>query len=246
MVRFRISQIATALRSRITAVTSRTKQRGVAGVLLDSVTVVVTVAALVVVTVRVREAVANKTPRERFPDRVSDWSMYANEGFRSGPDPALVTIVEFADFQCPFCSTAATYLGRLLKDFPNEVALVYRHFALHSHAAEAAIAAECARNVGLFDPIHTLLYRQRKLIGTRSWISFTREAGVTDTIAFFECMKGDEAAAIVARDSAAAARLGAPGTPTFLINDILVTGFPGAAVMDSVILSALVQAKRAQ
>lgn len=114
---------------------------------------------------------------------------------------------------------------------------------MHALATEAAIASECARALGRFQEMHDLLFSQRGSIGTTPWTSFARQAGITDTTAFIKCTASDEAAAIIARDSAAGEELDVRGTPTFLVNEVLVPGFPGKPIMDSVVLSVLMRAK---
>jgi protein-disulfide isomerase len=153
-----------------------------------------------------------------------------------------VTIVEFADFQCPFCAAAVPYLKRLRQNFPSRVTIIYRHYVIHQHAFAAAVAAECARAAGRFERYHDALYGQPSLIGRVSWSTLASRSGVIDTLAFRRCLHDPETARRVAQDTLAASRLGVHGTPTFLMNDVLVEGFPGPTVMDSVFASVLARA----
>jgi len=205
---------------------------------LDLATVALAVAAALVLFSRIRNASSPEAETgPRFPRTVANWSDYSQEGVRLGPDSALVTVVEFGDFQCPICARAAAYLSRFRGGSPSEVAIVYRHYPLHQPAFTAAIAAECARLVGSFERFHDALYRQPRLIGEVPWSAFAHEAGVADTLAFAQCMRGNEAAVAVSRDTAAANALGVRGTPTFLVNEVVVPGFPGDEIMDSMVFS---------
>lgn len=77
-----------------------------------------------------------------------------------GPEGAPVTILEWSDFQCPFCREAQPVLARLLAEFPEQVRLVFKDFPLRSHelAVPAALAARCASTQGRFWEYHDLLF----------------------------------------------------------------------------------------
>ncbi len=95
-------------------------------------------------------------PTEQFqfpPISQDDWVI--------GPETAIVTIIEYADFQCPGCGGLAPVLAKLLEDFPQDVRLVFRHFPIlnvHDKAALATQAAEAAGNQGQFWAMHDLLF----------------------------------------------------------------------------------------
>jgi protein-disulfide isomerase len=140
-----------------------------------------------------------------------------------------VTIVEFADFQCPYCRLAVPALRELQRWYPGRVALVHRHLpiATHPHAKSAAMAAECAAAQGRFDAMHDSLYARVKDLGVVSWTSLARLAGVPDTASFSRCLIEGVPAARLKADADAAARLGIRATPTFLVNGRLVSGYRG-------------------
>lgn len=211
--------------------------------ILTAATIILTVCATVVAALRVRDAVSPNTVDESAPVRVSNWQKYSSAGQRSGAVKPTVTVVEFSDFQCPFCSKAAIYLDSLQRRYPKDVAVIYRHYPVHSEATAAAIAAECAADVGAFRPIHDLFFQNRDSIGKRSWTSFASAAGIRDTASFKDCMNRREAANRVVRDTIAAHDLGVHGTPTFVINDVRVAGYPGAESLDKLVLTALDHAK---
>lgn len=82
----------------------------------------------------------------RESQEVSGWQRYADVGNRLGPETAAVTIIEFGDYQCPYCRESEAHLRAILRKHENDVSLVYRHFPLpgHGSAYPAARAAECA------------------------------------------------------------------------------------------------------
>lgn len=167
---------------------------------------------------------------EREPGgTVSDWRAYADDGkHRAGPEGAPVTIVEFSDFQCPFCRVMAARLDSLRALHPREVAVVYRHYPLriHPHAVAAARASECAAEQGRFWEMHDALYRQQEAIGQLRWGRFAELAGVADSVAFERCVDRAEAHPAIRNDTIAGGRLGVTATPTLLINQYRITGAP--------------------
>lgn len=77
-----------------------------------------------------------------------------------GPADAWITIVEFSDFQCPYCATVQATLATVLPEYGTEVRVVFKNYPLsfHSHARTIAIAAECAHSQGRFWPFHDLVF----------------------------------------------------------------------------------------
>jgi protein-disulfide isomerase len=174
--------------------------------------------------------------RELFPSppttapavrTVDDWEEYAAVGQRYGSDSAPVTLVEFSDFQCPFCRSLATSVSAVLAKNATSVRHVFRHYPLtgvHSHAFAAAIAAECAGKQGRFRQYHDALFAQQDSIGKRGWGMFALDAGVSDTLAFSTCVRDSTTKQIVERDIAAGAKLGLTGTPGLLVNERFISG----------------------
>jgi protein-disulfide isomerase len=170
---------------------------------------------------------------------VADWRAYA-AGDRVGPSAAKVTIVEFADFECPFCRAMAPRVREVLRTHPDQVALVYRQYPLayHAHAADAAKASVCAGRQGRFAAMHDLLYARADSLGGVEWPRLAAQAGVTDLGAFGACLRDPATQARIDADVRAATRLGVQGTPTFLVNDRLMRGAaPG--VLESAVERAL-------
>lgn len=169
-----------------------------------------------------------------------DWEAYARQGPRWGDADSDVTVVQFASFTCSVSANASNYIAALPDRFDGRVSVVFRHAAVMGEDSfQASLLAHCGDRQGMFRPVHDLLYERLAELGNTPWVELAHDAGVPDSAALRACMLADEATAAVQADTLAAARLGVRAIPTFLINDKLVEGFPGDAVMDSLIRRAL-------
>src|SRR5258708_5871787 len=187
--------------------------------LVNVATGTVTLAAVLVATIRIREwSDAGNYANESWPTRVGNWRQYGAEGVRLGPTIAAVTIVEFSDFRCPACRRAADDLRAVRAKYPGDVAVIYRHFPHYESAHNAGVAAECASRFHAFEKFHDVLFERPDSIGRWPWTRFAIAAGIADLPKFETCMRDSSAQAIVTRDSAAAVALGALGTPALLVN----------------------------
>jgi protein-disulfide isomerase len=200
-------------------------------VLQNLVTGVLVVCAVVVTGLLVRRELFAPTPAGPGapppPSVVSGWRAYANGGNGSGPGGAPVTIVEFSDFQCPFCRLMAARLDSLRAEHPRDVRVVYRHFPLpsiHPHAIQAAQASECAGEQGRFWPMHDALFARQDSIGKTGWERFAETAGVANLAAFTACMSRPGESTALHPDTAAGNELGIRSTPTLLINQHRING----------------------
>jgi protein-disulfide isomerase len=145
---------------------------------------------------------------------------------RGGAQPK-VTIVEFSDFQCPFCARVNVTLHQLLKDYGADVELLYRHNPLpfHENAMSAALAAEAARAQGKFWEMHDKLFANQTSLDRPSLETFAKDIGL-DVEAFKQALDSDggKGRDRVRRDMEDAAKFGAVGTPSFFINGRSFTG----------------------
>jgi protein-disulfide isomerase len=130
-------------------------------------------------------------------------------------------VVEFVDFQCPFCGAANAMLDSLLSEYPASVALVMHHFPLRSHeyAIPAAVAAECAREQSRLREMASALFNDLGSLGVKSWRDYATAAGIPDEVAFVRCTeRPTESFENIARGRELAKKYDVVGTPTFLIN----------------------------
>ncbi len=136
-----------------------------------------------------------------------------------GPEQAPVTLVEYGDFECPYCGRAETVIRELLADF-GDVRYVWRHLPLtdvHPHAQLAAEAAEAAALQGAFWEMHDLLFEHQDALRLPDLIGYAEELGL-DTDRFAGDVEGRAGAGHVAGDVDSADLSGVSGTPTFFVN----------------------------
>ena len=136
-----------------------------------------------------------------------------------GPDDAPVTVVEYGDFECPYCGQAESVVRELLRDFAD-VRYVWRHLPLndvHARAQLAAEASEAAADQGAFWELHDLLLDHQDALRPDDLIGYARELGL-DVDQFTDDLRTHRGAARVAEDIDSADLSGVSGTPTFFIN----------------------------
>jgi protein-disulfide isomerase len=139
---------------------------------------------------------------------------------------AVLTIVEFADFECPYSKEEAPVIRQLMAKYGDRVRFVYRDYpieSLHADARQASVAAECAREQGKFWAYHDKLYANAPSLGFSSLLRYAEEAGL-DEMQFERCLTENRYLDAVVKDTAAAAELGVAGTPTFFLNGQKVEG----------------------
>lgn len=136
-----------------------------------------------------------------------------------GPQNARITLVEFSDFQCPYCIKAISHLETALKAFPQDVRLIYKHFPLDSHgqARLAAQASLAAHQQGKFWPMHDRLYQQARQINRMNILNWAKDLGL-DMPRFVAALDSPPVKAQMEGDIAEGDRIGVQGTPTVFIN----------------------------
>ena len=142
-----------------------------------------------------------------------------------GPEKARVTIVEFSDFQCPFCRGGADALGAVAKAFPNDVRLVFKQFPLESHS-QAAVAAEAslaAHSQGKFWEMHDRIFANPRSLTEANLIAWAQEFGL-DTGRFARELTTHQYQATVTREVREGIEAGVQGTPTVFLNGRLYRG----------------------
>ena len=141
-----------------------------------------------------------------------------------GPANSRVTIVEYSDFECPYCRSVQSSIDQVLKSYQKKVRLVFKHVPLriHEHAFSAAVAAFCAGEQGKFWTYHNALFASQELGGDTLKGLAKREN--LDLQKFGTCLASDEAAAYVQQNAREAFELGINSTPTFVINGRVARG----------------------
>ena len=137
-----------------------------------------------------------------------------------GPADAPVTLVEYGDYECPYCGNAYPVVKRLLKEMEGRLRFVFRNFPLntiHAHAGVAAQAAEAAAAQGKFWEMHDLLYEHQHDLADADLTNYALRLGL-EPYRFSADLSGETYARRVSDDYRGGARSGVKGTPTFFIN----------------------------
>jgi len=152
---------------------------------------------------------------------------FANEGAPSlGNKDAPVTLVEFSDFQCPYCQAAAPTLKQVAQKFGDKVHIVYRQYpipSLHPFALKAAEASLCANEQGKFWQLHDALFEDQKKLAVSDLKATARRLGL-DSKKFDGCLDSGRYVEQVQNDQKEAQRIGVNGTPAMFINGTYVEG----------------------
>jgi protein-disulfide isomerase len=173
--------------------------------------------------------------------RVDNWEALTSAGQWLGNPRAPVRIVEFSDFQCPFCAKTHPVLEAVQRRHPDRVAVLYRHFpldAIHPYARQAALASECAAAQGRFAEYSAALFARQDSIGVKTWSRFAAETGVPDSAAFGQCFTAARALANVDRDARAGREADVQVTPTLVINGTLRPGAVSEAELERLVNEA--------
>ncbi|MBD3359855.1 MAG: thioredoxin domain-containing protein [Candidatus Buchananbacteria bacterium] len=143
-----------------------------------------------------------------------------------GPVDAEVVIVEFADFQCPFCKQANPIIQQIRQEYKDQVKIIYRDFvdaASHPQALNAAMAAECADEQGEFWSYHDMIFSNQANLSIEKFKSIAVTLGL-DTEQFNKCLDDKKYSFEVFNDLEDGAKLGITGTPAFFINGSKIEG----------------------
>lgn len=169
-------------------------------------------------------------------------SEVAATGPSLGPEDAPVTIIEFSDFQCPYCARVVPTIKQLTERYPEQVRIVFRHLPLsfHAQAKLAAQASVCADNQDNFWAFHDKLFENQRAMEREQLIQYATDLEL-DMQVFEPCLDAPETVAIVEADLDAAQALGASGTPAFFINGIMISGAQPIENFETIIQEELTQ-----
>ncbi|MBC7690765.1 MAG: DsbA family protein [Methylotenera sp.] len=156
-----------------------------------------------------------------------DVKVEVGEAPTMGPKDAKVTIIEFSDFQCPFCSRGADVVHEIKKKYGNKVQIAFKNFPLpmHKDAIPAAEAAQCVKDQSAdkFWKFHDLAFKSQDKLDAASLEKYAKDAGA-DVAKFKECQAAGKSKALVQADMAYGEKVGVKSTPTFFVNGQIVSG----------------------
>jgi protein-disulfide isomerase len=141
-----------------------------------------------------------------------------------GPENAAVTIVEFSDYQCPFCARSEPLIKDVLKAYPDKVRFVYKNLPLvsiHSNAMGAAQAAVAAGKQGKYWEMHDLLFANQRALQPDKLKEYAQQLGL-DVAKFEADMNSSEVKSAISDDMSLSRKVGVRGTPTIFVNGKLV------------------------
>ncbi len=150
----------------------------------------------------------------------------AASGPAKGPDDAPITIVEFSDFECPFCNRVNPSIAKIRETYGDKVQIVFRQFPLeiHKNARKAGEASLCDDEQGKFWQMHDAMFAEQKGLGGDGLKTIAAKIEGLDTDAFGTCLDSGKYADAVQKDFEEGARAGVSSTPAFFINGRYLSG----------------------
>jgi len=181
------------------------------------------------------------TRAQQKPVLVPNWRVALEKGIRMGSAQARVQLIEFADFECPFCGSLHKTLETVRERYPTQVALIYVHFPLpmHRFAVPAARVAECAGDQGRFEAMYDQLFDGQESFGLRPWSDYATAAGVPDLSEFDSCIKKLDPIPQVEDGKRLGTELDVKGTPTVIVNGWKLGHPPSAEELDAMVKAVL-------
>jgi len=175
-------------------------------------------------------------------------NLIAKAMITKGNPQAKATMVEFSDYQCPFCARyATTTLKQIMETYGDKIYYVWHDFplAFHQNASAAAIAARCAGEQGKYWEMHDELFANQSTWAESkdSQVQFSEYAGKVglDTTAFAACVKDKDFKTEISQDQKLASQVGVNATPTFFINGQKISGAMPFETFKEVIDQALTE-----
>ena len=167
---------------------------------------------------------------------------YAERPFK-GTDDAAVVILEYSEYECPFCSRVLPTLDQLHEEYAGQIKHIFINYPLpfHNNAQKASEAAECAADQGKFWEMHDMLFANPASLDVASIKGYAQAIGL-NTETFNQCLDSGAKSALVSEHLSAGAAAGVSGTPTYIINGKMVVGAQPIEVFRTAIDAALAEA----
>jgi len=163
-----------------------------------------------------------------------------------GPADAPVTLVEYGDYQCPYCGAAYPVVQQLQRRFGGDLRFVFRNFPLaelHPHAVGAAMTAEFGASHGRFWEVHDALYENQQQLGAALYDTIVSELGL-EPKKLHAALEAQDYLARIRADVNGGVRSGVNGTPSFFVNGVRYDDSPDLETMTEVLTATIRAAKR--
>jgi protein-disulfide isomerase len=147
-------------------------------------------------------------------------------GIADGPKDAPIVLIEFSDYQCPFCGRSQAAVQQVLEKYDGKVLHVFMDFPLaqiHPNAQPAAVAARCAGEEGKYWDYHKVLFERQKELSAENFKKWAADLGL-DKDKFDQCLDSKKHDAVIQESVKAGAAVGVTGTPGFFVNGISIKG----------------------
>lgn len=219
-------------------------RRSIRNIVLDALTVVVALCAVIATGSLVWSLWSSPTPTSGpTVTEIPDWRSYAERGHRIGDPHGAIVLVEFGDYECAVCRAFRPTLNKAIAAFGDSIQVVYRHSPLDRHPMGqlAARAAVCAERQERFEAYHAQLYAGSTwlVLGVSALEGLAEAVQISDLSTFSSCLRSLEPLPEIERDREAATRLGITGTPTVLVNGYRFDGVPDSTALFSLIRNEL-------
>lgn len=184
-------------------------------------------------------------PRPGRPDPAKRYRVDVGQSHVRGRRDALVTIVAFTDYQCPFCKRVQPTLDAVRKQYGRNVRIVHKHnpLPMHNRAEPAAIAAEAAGNQGKFWEMHERLYEDPRALTDENIEKYARDLGL-NLAKFKRDLQDPSIIKRIKDEQSQGSVVGARGTPAFFINGRFISGAQPLDAFEIAIDAALVEARK--
>ncbi len=167
----------------------------------------------------------SRPSRPSGPDREKEYEVDLTGAPAQGPEDAPVTIVEFSDFQCPFCNRVTPTLAKIRDTYGDQVRIVFKHMPLsiHPQAPQAHAASEAAHRQGRFWEMHDRIFQNQRDLSIATLESHARAIGL-DMERYGKDVADAALKKKIDEDMSQASKLGVTGTPSFFINGRYLSG----------------------
>lgn len=168
---------------------------------------------------------------------VDNWKELIPEYEKTNGNYSKVYLIEFFDYECPYCSILDATLDTIKSKYGNKIKIIRYHFPLNIHplAYKAAIAAECANTQEMFDTLHKELMENQYRLNSINFTDIAMLIGIKDIEKFQRCVNEEETADVISHNVKLAKKFRVNGTPTLIINNKMISGSINAEEIEKII-----------